>query len=119
MAFFQRNVALLLVVVAAVCIELHQGQYVPGRCKCPQVQRVYRINVSDFEVIEKSPTCDKTQVILTSVKPDNSTEQICVDPLAKIAQGFLRCWNRIQKDTSRRMECIERRRRAETKSSDD
>uniref|UniRef100_A0A1A7WUW9 Chemokine interleukin-8-like domain-containing protein n=1 Tax=Iconisemion striatum TaxID=60296 RepID=A0A1A7WUW9_9TELE len=119
MAFSQRNVALLLVFVAAVCVELYQGQYVVGRCKCPEVQRVSRINVSDFEVIEKTPTCDKIQVILTSVKPDNTTEQICVDPLAMIARGFLRCWQRINKDTSRRMECIERRRKAEKKTSED
>uniref|UniRef100_A0A1A8BBS9 Chemokine interleukin-8-like domain-containing protein n=2 Tax=Nothobranchius kadleci TaxID=1051664 RepID=A0A1A8BBS9_NOTKA len=119
MAFFQRNVALLLVVVAAVCIQLHQGMYVVGRCKCPKVQKVPRINVSDFEVIEKSPSCDNTEVILTSVKPDNSTEQICVDPSTKVAQGFQKCWDRIQKDASRKMECIERKRKAETRSSDD
>uniref|UniRef100_A0A1A8S7R1 Chemokine interleukin-8-like domain-containing protein n=1 Tax=Nothobranchius rachovii TaxID=451742 RepID=A0A1A8S7R1_9TELE len=117
MAFSQRNVALLLVVVAAVCIELHQGHIIVGRCKCPQVQNVPRINVSDFEVTEKSPACDKIEVILTSVKPDNSTEQICVDPSARIALAFQRCWNSINKDKSRKMECIEKSRNTVAKPS--
>uniref|UniRef100_A0A3Q3BD69 Chemokine interleukin-8-like domain-containing protein n=1 Tax=Kryptolebias marmoratus TaxID=37003 RepID=A0A3Q3BD69_KRYMA len=116
MSLSQRNSAFLMVFMSAVCIELLQSTYVIGRCECPEVQRVSKINVTDFKVIEKSATCAKTELILTQIKLDNSTQQICVDTLTRIAKNFLRCWERIQKDESRKTECIEKKRKADENS---
>ncbi|XP_073323458.1 chemokine (C-X-C motif) ligand 18b [Pagrus major] len=113
MASSQKSCTLLFVVVAAVCIQLFQAHDFPGRCSCLSTIKFIRGNMSDFQVLEKRPGCDKTELIVTMNNADNSTQQICMSPEGKMAIAFLKCWTRINKDESRKMECINRKRRAE------
>ncbi|GAA6225847.1 chemokine (C-X-C motif) ligand 18b [Lates japonicus] len=113
MALSLKSSALLLVVVAAVCIGLYQAHELPGRCSCPNTIKFIKGNMSDFQVLEKRPGCDKTELIVTMGGSDNSTEKFCMNTEGKMAKAFLRCWERINKDESRKMECIERKKRAE------
>ncbi|XP_047434612.1 chemokine (C-X-C motif) ligand 18b [Mugil cephalus] len=119
MALSQRNCAFLLVFVAAVWMECSQAQHFFGRCSCPNTVKFVKGNISDFEVLERRPGCDLTEVILTQSNANNSTERICMNTEGKMAKAFLRCWERINKDESRKMECIERKKRAEDKASKD
>nr|XP_046257365.1 chemokine (C-X-C motif) ligand 18b [Scatophagus argus] len=113
MALSQKSCTVLLVVMAAVCIQLNQAHDLPGRCLCHATIKFIRGNMSDFQVLERQPGCDKTELIVTMNNPDNSTEKICMNTEGKMAKAFLRCWERINKDESRKMECIERKRKAE------
>ncbi|XP_040001119.1 chemokine (C-X-C motif) ligand 18b [Xiphias gladius] len=113
MALSQTSCALLLVVVAAVCIQLYQAHDFPGRCSCPITIKFIKGNMSDFQVLERRPGCDKTELIVTMNGPDNSNEKICINTERKLGKAFLRCWERINKDESRKMECIDRKRKAE------
>ncbi|MEQ2182971.1 hypothetical protein GOODEAATRI_027794 [Goodea atripinnis] len=119
MVLSKRNCAFLLVFVAAVCLELYQAQHIVGRCRCPSFSRIYRPNITDFQVYEPCPRCDSTEVILTRIKLDNSTEKLCIHPRGKIAVNLIKCWERINKEESRKMECIERMKRPQEKTSED
>ncbi|KAA8594431.1 hypothetical protein FQN60_011566 [Etheostoma spectabile] len=44
---------------------------------------------------------------------ENSTEKFCINTQGKMAKAFLKCWERINKDESRKMECIDRKRKSE------
>ncbi|XP_056228022.1 chemokine (C-X-C motif) ligand 18b [Seriola aureovittata] len=107
-----QSCTLLLVVVAAVCVQLYQAHDFIGRCSCPNTIKFIKGNMSDFQVLEKRPGCDKTELIVTMNRQDNSTEKICMNTEGKMAKAFLRCWERINKDESRKMECIDRKRKA-------
>ncbi|CAJ1053019.1 chemokine (C-X-C motif) ligand 18b [Xyrichtys novacula] len=114
MAFLtQKSCAFLLVVVAAVYIQLYQAHDIPARCYCPETIPFIRGNISDFQVYEKRPGCDKTELIFTMSKADNSTEKICMNTGKKQAKAFLICWDRINKNETRKRECIDRMKRAE------
>ncbi|KAK9540229.1 hypothetical protein VZT92_002695 [Zoarces viviparus] len=113
MASSQKRCLLLLVVGAAVCIQLYQAHDFIGRCSCLNTIKFIKGNMSDFKVLESRPGCDKTEFIVTMNNPDNSTENICLNTEGKLAKAFLRCWERINKDESRKMECIDRKRKAE------
>uniref|UniRef100_A0AAT9KF14 C-X-C motif chemokine 11 n=1 Tax=Amphiprion clarkii TaxID=80970 RepID=A0AAT9KF14_AMPCL len=119
MALSQRSCVLLLVFVAAVCIELYQAQNVLGRCSCPSTIKFIRGNMSDFQVLERRPGCDKTELVITLIRSENSTEKICMNTDGRMAKAFLKCWERINKDESRKMECIDRKRKAEDRTSED
>uniref|UniRef100_A0A3Q1FFK8 Chemokine interleukin-8-like domain-containing protein n=1 Tax=Acanthochromis polyacanthus TaxID=80966 RepID=A0A3Q1FFK8_9TELE len=114
MALSQRNCVVLLVFVAAVCMELYQAQIVLGRCSCPVTIKFIKGNFSDFQVLERRPGCDKTELV-----SENSTERICLNTMGNLAKAFLKCWERINKDESRKMECIERKRKADDRTSED
>nr|WEE66573.1 CXCL18b [Micropterus salmoides] len=109
----QKSFILLLIVVATVFIQLYQAQHSVGRCTCPNTIKFVKGNISDFKVLEVRPGCDKTELIVTMNKPDNSTEKTCLNTEGKMAKAFLMCWERINKDESRKMECIDRKRKAE------
>ncbi|TNN45525.1 hypothetical protein EYF80_044277 [Liparis tanakae] len=113
MALSQKHCIFLLVVVAAVCIQLHQAHDFIGRCSCLNTIKFIRGNMSDFEVLVNRPGCDKTELIVTMTNPDNSTDKICMNTEGRMAKAFLRCWERINKDENRKMECIDRKRKAE------
>ncbi|XP_035516962.1 chemokine (C-X-C motif) ligand 18b [Morone saxatilis] len=113
MALSQKSCALLLAVVAAVCIQLHQAHDFPGRCRCHTTVKFIRGNISDFHVYKRRPGCDKTELFVTLDKANNSTEDICMNTEGKMAKAFLRCWERINKEESRKIECIDRKRKAE------
>ncbi|TDH16621.1 hypothetical protein EPR50_G00021990 [Perca flavescens] len=113
MASSQKRCALLLVVVAAVCIQLCQAQVSIGRCSCSETIKFIRGNMSDFLVLERHPGCDKTELIVTMNNADNSTKKFCMNTEGKMAKAFLKCWERINKDESRKMECIDRKRKPE------
>ncbi|KAM4749760.1 uncharacterized protein FYW61_000505 [Anableps anableps] len=120
MGLSQRNCALLLAFVAAVCTEFYEAQYVVGsRCKCHSFSRIQKSNFTDFQVIEAWAGCDRDDLILTRIKLDNSTEQLCMNPKGKIGKNILSCWEKIHKDKSRKTECIERLRRPDEKTSED
>ncbi|KAM4594083.1 chemokine (C-X-C motif) ligand 18b [Fundulus diaphanus] len=119
MGLSQRNCALLLVFVAAVCIEFYQAQHVVGRCKCPSFSRPKKINITGFQVIEKWAGCDRIELILTRINPDNTTVELCMHPRGKIGVNILNCWERINKEGSRKMECIDRFNGVEEKTSED
>ncbi|XP_044201372.1 chemokine (C-X-C motif) ligand 18b [Thunnus albacares] len=112
MALSHKSCTLLLAVVAAVCIELYQAHDFPGRCSCETTIK-YTKDISDFQVLEKRPGCDRTEFIVTRTNGNNSTEQICINTVGKMAKAFLRCWERINKDESRKMECIDKKRKSE------
>ncbi|XP_074487248.1 chemokine (C-X-C motif) ligand 18b [Sebastes fasciatus] len=109
MASSQKSI-FLLVVAAAVCIQLYNAHDFIGRCSCLNTIKFVRGNMSDFQVLERRPGCDKTELIVTMNNPDNSTEQFCMNNEGKMAKAFLKCWERINKNESRKMECIARRR---------
>ncbi|KAM9363420.1 chemokine (C-X-C motif) ligand 18b [Symphorus nematophorus] len=113
MALSQKSCTLLLAVVAAVCIQLYQAHDFPGRCSCHNTIKFIRGNMSDFQVLERRPGCDRTELIVTMSSQDNSTVRLCINTDGKMAKAFLRCWERINKDESRKMECIDRKRKAE------
>ncbi|XP_077380936.1 C-X-C motif chemokine 9-like [Festucalex cinctus] len=113
MALVVNSFALLLVVVAGFCIQLYRAHDFPGRCSCHNTIKFIRGNMSDFQVLEKRPGCDKTELIVTMSRPDNGTEKICMNTEGRLAKAFFRCWERINKDENRKIECIERKRKAE------
>ncbi|XP_036958720.1 chemokine (C-X-C motif) ligand 18b [Acanthopagrus latus] len=113
MALSQKSCTLLFAVVAAVCIQLFQAHDVPARCSCPGTIKFIRGNISDFQVLEKRSGCDRKELIVTINNADNSTNQFCMNLEGRMAMAFLRCWERINKDESRKMECIHRKRKAE------
>ncbi|KAM9315212.1 chemokine (C-X-C motif) ligand 18b [Pholidichthys leucotaenia] len=117
----QKMFGLLLVFLAAVYIELHQAQDIPARCSCPETtyMKFIKGNMTNFQVFQKHPGCDKIEFIVTMSKPDNSTEKVCINTNGKMAKAFLRCWERINKDESRKMECIDRKRKAEERASEE
>ncbi|KAM7393568.1 hypothetical protein PAMP_020428 [Pampus punctatissimus] len=102
-----KSYTVLLVVAAAFCMELHQAQDVLGRCSCP-VSVLFVRNRSDFQVIEKQPGCDKIEIIITETLPDNSTRKVCLKPEGMLGKAFLQCWEKINKDESRKMECMKK-----------
>ncbi|XP_060904427.1 chemokine (C-X-C motif) ligand 18b [Labrus mixtus] len=109
----EKSCALLLVIAAAVCIELYQAHDIPDRCYCHEFIKFIRANMSDFQVHERRPGCDKTELIVTLDITGNSTEKICMNTEGKMAKAFLRCWEKINKDKSRKRECIDRKRKSE------
>ncbi|CAB1435253.1 unnamed protein product [Pleuronectes platessa] len=113
MALSQRSGILQLFVAAAVCIQLYQAHDFFGRCSCSSSIKFTKGNMSDFQVLENQPGCDRTELIVTMTGPDNSTELLCLDTQGRMAQAFLKCWQRINKDNSRKMECINKKRKAE------
>ncbi|KAL7404086.1 hypothetical protein ABVT39_009267 [Epinephelus coioides] len=113
MALSQKSCTLLLAVLAAVCIQLYQAHDFIGRCSCPTTIKFVRGNMSDFQVLERFSGCDRTELIVTMSNSDNSTEKICINTEGKMAKAFMKCWERINKDESRKMECIDRKRKAE------
>ncbi|XP_077936285.1 C-X-C motif chemokine 9-like [Gasterosteus aculeatus] len=113
MAPSQKRCILLLAVMAAVCIQLHQAHDFLGRCSCLNPIMFIKGSISDFEVLESRPGCDKTELIVTMNNPNNSTEKLCMNTVGKRAKAFLRCWERINKDASRKTECIDRKKKAE------
>uniref|UniRef100_A0A3B4YXT3 C-X-C motif chemokine 11-like n=1 Tax=Stegastes partitus TaxID=144197 RepID=A0A3B4YXT3_9TELE len=115
MALSQRNGALLLVFVAAVCVELYQAQNVLGRCSCLSTIKFIKGNISDFQVLEVRPGCDRIELITS----ENSTEKFCMNTEGKMAKAYLKCWERKNKDESRKMECIDRKKKAEDRATED
>ncbi|KAF3687126.1 C-X-C motif chemokine 9 Small-inducible cytokine B9 Precursor [Channa argus] len=108
----QKGSTLLLIVVAAVSIQFYQAHDI-GRCNCLSTQKFIKGNISDFEVREKSPACDNIELIVTLKNADNSTDKICMNTGGQRAKAYLKCWERINKDESRKMECIDRKKKAE------
>uniref|UniRef100_A0A3P9N550 Chemokine interleukin-8-like domain-containing protein n=1 Tax=Poecilia reticulata TaxID=8081 RepID=A0A3P9N550_POERE len=120
MGLSQRNGALLLVFVAAVCMEFYQAQHVVGiRCKCPSFSKILRSNFTDFQVTEARAGCDRVELTVTRIKLDNSTETLCMYPKRKLGLQILSCWERINKDKSRKTECLNKQRRLEDRASED
>uniref|UniRef100_A0A671V0E4 Chemokine interleukin-8-like domain-containing protein n=1 Tax=Sparus aurata TaxID=8175 RepID=A0A671V0E4_SPAAU len=113
MALSQKSCTLLFVVVAAVCIQLFQAQDVSARCSCLSTIKFIKGNISDFQVLEKRSGCDRKELIVTINNADNSTDQFCMNLGGRMAMAFLKCWERINKDESRKMECINRKKKTE------
>ncbi|XP_046900029.1 C-X-C motif chemokine 11-1-like [Hypomesus transpacificus] len=109
MTFSPKACGLLLVVLAAVCIQLYDAQFVPARCNCQGTIKFTAEIISDFQVFEKSPNCDHTEIIIT-LQEDNVKR--CLNLQGKLAKAFLHCWNRINKDESQKMTCLNRRNKA-------
>ncbi|KAJ3614345.1 hypothetical protein NHX12_017919, partial [Muraenolepis orangiensis] len=71
------------------------SQFIPGaRCVCHKTVRYTAENITDFQVIEKGPSCATIQVIITLDNPDNSTEGLCLNPAGRLAKAFIICWNK-------------------------
>ncbi|KAM4611964.1 interleukin-8-like [Polymixia lowei] len=112
MAFSTMTRALLLLVVVAVCIQLREAQFIPGaRCVCQTTVKYVPGPISDFRVIESGPSCDTTQVIVTLTRSDVSRD-VCLSPEGKLARAFVMCWNKINRDESQKMTCLNRRKKA-------
>ncbi|KAG7485039.1 C-X-C motif chemokine 11-like [Solea senegalensis] len=94
MAMSQKTATLLLFVVAAVYIELYQAQNLLGRCSCTNTIKFIRENITDFQVLEKRPACERTELIVTIAAPNNSTQQVCMNIQGNMAKNFLMCWKR-------------------------
>uniref|UniRef100_A0A8C5NE88 Chemokine interleukin-8-like domain-containing protein n=1 Tax=Gouania willdenowi TaxID=441366 RepID=A0A8C5NE88_GOUWI len=114
-----RNAAFLLVFTAAVSLEFYQAQHIMGRCSCPTTIKNIRGNMSDFQVLEKRPGCDRIELIVTMSSSTNSTTKVCLNTEGRMAKAFLKCWERINKEESRKTECINRRRKAEDRTAED
>ncbi|TMS22862.1 hypothetical protein E3U43_008168 [Larimichthys crocea] len=115
MAMSQKSCALLLVFVTAVCVQFYQAHagVIPGRCSCLHTVKFVKGNISDFQVLEKRPACNRIELFVTLNKADNTTDKICLNTDGRLAKAFLGCWESINKDESRKMECINRKRKAE------
>uniref|UniRef100_A0A665W1Q6 Chemokine interleukin-8-like domain-containing protein n=1 Tax=Echeneis naucrates TaxID=173247 RepID=A0A665W1Q6_ECHNA len=107
-----QNSSTLLLVVLTICVQLCQAHDFLGRCSCPKTIKFIKGNISDFQVLEKRPGCDKTELIVTMEGKDSSTEKICMNTKGKMARAFLRCWEKINKDGNRKKECIDKNRKA-------
>ncbi|XP_034543919.1 chemokine (C-X-C motif) ligand 18b [Notolabrus celidotus] len=109
----KKNCAFLLVVVAAVYIQLYQATHdIPDRCYCPEVINFIKGNMSDFQVYDRRSGCDKTELIVTMNKLDNTTEKLCMNTQKKFGMAFVKCWDRINRTESRKSECIDKMKRA-------
>uniref|UniRef100_A0A8C6TPZ4 Chemokine interleukin-8-like domain-containing protein n=1 Tax=Neogobius melanostomus TaxID=47308 RepID=A0A8C6TPZ4_9GOBI len=108
-----RRFALLLVALAAVCIQIHQAQNILIRCSCPQTVKMTKLNVTDFEVLERRSGCDKTELIVTVTVAENSTQRLCLDPAGRMAMAYFKCWENKNKNETRKHECLFRKKRIE------
>uniref|UniRef100_A0A667XQ02 Chemokine interleukin-8-like domain-containing protein n=1 Tax=Myripristis murdjan TaxID=586833 RepID=A0A667XQ02_9TELE len=114
MAFSLKTCTLALLVVAAFYAQLHEATFVPGsRCLCDQTIKFTPDTIKDFKITEKRPGCEKTEVVVTIEKQDMSKENVCLSLEGKLAKAFMMCWNRINKDESQKMNCLNRRKKAE------
>ncbi|KAK2815565.1 hypothetical protein Q5P01_026032 [Channa striata] len=107
-----KSSTLLIVFLPAVFLQFYETHDI-GRCTCPQTIKFVKGNISDFQVLEKRPACENVELIVTLNRADNSTDKICMNTGGPRAKAFLRCWERINKEESRKMECIERQKKAE------
>ncbi|KAM8842766.1 uncharacterized protein ACB058_014340 [Synchiropus picturatus] len=103
------RLALLLLVAAAFCSQIFQAHEVTGRCLCENTKQ-YRgaPNVTDFHALDKRPGCDKREMIVWMRQDNNDTTPICLKVNEKMAIKFFACWNRIDKNETRKMECLRR-----------
>uniref|UniRef100_A0A3Q4ATG3 Chemokine interleukin-8-like domain-containing protein n=1 Tax=Mola mola TaxID=94237 RepID=A0A3Q4ATG3_MOLML len=110
----QIRCALLLTVVAGVCVQLYQAHDILGRCACQHKVKFIKANITDFQVLQRRPACDKTELYVTVSKPDNTTEDICLHMEGKMAKAFLKCWERINRNKTRKTECFDRKRKSDS-----
>ncbi|KAK5866352.1 hypothetical protein PBY51_020549 [Eleginops maclovinus] len=110
MSSSKKTCTLLLVVLAAVCIQLYQAQASIGRCSCQSTVKTVKGVKSDFKFLDKRPGCDQMEFIVTRINPDNTTQEFCVVTDGRMAKAFGKCWEKINKDENRKMECINKSR---------
>uniref|UniRef100_A0A672Z4M2 Chemokine interleukin-8-like domain-containing protein n=1 Tax=Sphaeramia orbicularis TaxID=375764 RepID=A0A672Z4M2_9TELE len=87
-----KSCILLWVSVAVLCIQLHLAHDIHIRCLCHETVKFIKGNMSDFQVLERRSGCDKTELIVTMSRQNNSTDKVCMNTEGKMAKAFLRCW---------------------------
>ncbi|CAL8389510.1 unnamed protein product [Arctogadus glacialis] len=121
MAFSLKHLILLLVAAVAVCIKLNDAQFIPSdRCLCHNTVRRTSENITDFQIIQRGPSCDTTQVIITIENSNNRIAELCLNTQGLLAKAFIKCWNRIKKDDSKKVTCLNKSnmRRAQARVTD-
>ncbi|XP_066549688.1 C-X-C motif chemokine 3 [Amia ocellicauda] len=113
MKFILKMCSLILAVAVIQLLQapLGEAQFVPTRCMCVKSETIFRRRFTNFTVIEKGSHCKNTEIILTL---DKSGHQVCLSPDGQRGQRLLKCWNRINKDESKKKKCIRRRQKKVT-----
>ncbi|CAL8333674.1 unnamed protein product [Lota lota] len=116
MASSLKHCIFLLVAAIAVGIELNNAQFIPGaRCVCHKTARYTSENITDFQIIQSGPSCAATQVIITVENSNNRTDALCLNPEGRLARAFIMCWDRVNRDDSKKVTCLNKRKKSPAK----
>ncbi|XP_065151462.1 chemokine (C-X-C motif) ligand 18b [Paramisgurnus dabryanus] len=103
MGFFLK--ALVLLVLAVVCIQLSGAHPIRDRCWCLNTlkRNVPREKIEEFSISPQRTQCENTEIILT-LKPENTVTEVqqrCLSPDTKQATNLQNCWNRVNANSTR------------------
>ncbi|CAL8331012.1 unnamed protein product [Merluccius merluccius] len=70
-----------------------------------------RKNITDFQVFESGPSCPDTVVIVTTENPDNTREDLCLNPQGKLSKAFIICWKNINRNATMKVTCLNKRKK--------
>uniref|UniRef100_A0A669CVX8 Chemokine interleukin-8-like domain-containing protein n=1 Tax=Oreochromis niloticus TaxID=8128 RepID=A0A669CVX8_ORENI len=89
------QVSVLLRYYANLTATIHfpVAAFTPGRCACPRTQAV-KGRLSDFQVFPQRATCDREELVVTRINPDNSTQLLCMSTEGVRGKRILSCWER-------------------------
>nr|AXF84166.1 chemokine ligand 18b [Ctenopharyngodon idella] len=102
MAFLPK--ALLLLLLAVVCIQLSgvQAETPRDRCWCVETKKyVRKETIEEFSIFPIRPRCDKVEIILT-LKPVNNISEVvqrCLNPSSAQGKNLQTCWKRNTNNT--------------------
>ncbi|KAG8000083.1 hypothetical protein GBF38_002228 [Nibea albiflora] len=102
------QLAFLSLCCVLILVSQSDSTFVPGRCRCLQVQWGVRGQLKDFTVYPKTPSCHKVTVIVT-LKSNNMP--VCLDPEREMGRQLTRCWNKAKKMGRDVRLCLQRTRR--------
>uniref|UniRef100_A0A3Q4GY67 Chemokine interleukin-8-like domain-containing protein n=1 Tax=Neolamprologus brichardi TaxID=32507 RepID=A0A3Q4GY67_NEOBR len=91
--------------VALAYMGLSQAAFTPGCCACPRTQAV-KGRLSDFQVFPKRPSCDREELVVTRINPDDSTQLVCMSTEGVRGKRILSCWESINRNESCKLECL-------------
>ncbi|XP_063290667.1 C-X-C motif chemokine 9-like [Pelobates fuscus] len=82
---------------------------VPTRCRCIKfIQQIHPKHIGDFEVTAPDSSCQFPEVIVR-LKKDSSEK--CLDHKTRQGKKLIRCWNKFQDRTQKRMKCMRRKKK--------
>ncbi|KAI1886819.1 hypothetical protein AGOR_G00199730 [Albula goreensis] len=96
----------------ALCLQLFHAQvgesvYVPVRCLCPKTNALVPEGfITTFSITEKGPHCKYDEIILTL----KNKAEVCLSSEERQGKNLLSCWKRINKDESKKMLCLRRKK---------
>ncbi|XP_036406892.1 interleukin-8-like [Megalops cyprinoides] len=110
MEFTLRSSTFLL--ASVICLQLYQAEvgesmHIILRCACPESNKFIPDALANFTIIEKGAHCPSDEIIVTLQK---NNKEVCLSPSERQGQHLLNCWQRINKDESKKAACLRRRR---------